>query len=331
MKQKIFDVIFFFNEMELLSKRIEYLTPHVTRFFVLNFGPIHLTTSLDNVQIVNLKFKKTPFFKNNFLDYLFNIVDFGDLLFDDFFIFSKVDEFPDYSSLLEQIDPKQFQPIILNHSNYAWSPHLISEKKYFGSRIFQYTHFLQNPQLHFNLFNNNHLISEISIIDNGYRLFGFDTDENIKNSKVFWYDDTEYKDYDFDKLYVENCSINYDNTIVHHNRVDFTIVPEIFHSLGRKIEITKFDLEIDLTKGLDTIHYTFNNTSFVEKIDFPITVIYSNKSYEDFLIDYQKNEILRIIKSLPNNVINKVQIKKTTETVVFECDEILKSVPSELF
>jgi hypothetical protein len=331
MKQKIFDVIFFFDEMELLSKRIEYLTPYVTKFFVLNFGPIHLTTHLDNVQIVSLKFRRTAFLGNNFLEYLFNVVDFGDLLFDDFFVFSKVDEFPDYPSLFEQIDPKKFYPAILNQSNYAWSPYLMSDKKYLGSRIFQYTHYLQNNRIHHSLYNINQLVTNNTILDNGYRLFGFDTDENIKNSKVFWYDDTEYQDYDFNKLYLENCSINYDNTIVHHKRVDLTIVPEIFHSLGREIETIKFDLQIDLTKSLDTINYEFNNNTFVEKIDFPSAVLYSNKSYEEFLIDYQKNEVLRVIKSLPNNVINKVEIKKTTETVVFECDEILKSVPSELF
>lgn len=332
MKQKIFDVIFFYNEVELLNKRIEYMGNYVTKFIILNFGPIHLNTYQDNVQVFKLNFRKTPFFRNNFLEYVFYLFDLEDVKYDDFFIFSKVNEFPNLESLLNEIDPKSFVPLVLNHTNYAWSHKLQSKETYFGSRIFQYTNFLQNNHLYHSLYNKNPLLWEAQIIDNGFRLFGFGSLETLEQSKNFWYDESSHNQANFSNLLDQHNSINYDEKIVYHTLIEDTTVPVQFHSLSHEIRnLEKSILFIDLTVSDNEIHYNFNGQQNIEIINYPSRVLYSKKNYEDFLSDFKKNEVLRILNSLPTESIQHVEIKKTTETVVFNVVEIINSVPSELF
>jgi hypothetical protein len=332
MKQKIFDVIFFYNEINLLDKRIEYMGNHVTKFIILNFGPIHLNTYQDNILVYKMSFRKTPFFRNNFLEYLFYLFDFDDFKYDDFFIFSKVDELPDLESLFSEINPKSFIPLVLNHTNYAWSHLLQSKESYFGSRIFQYTNFLQNTHLHHSLYNNNPLLWNAQIIDNGFRLFGFGSLETLELSKNFWYDESPHNKTNFLNLLDQHNSINYDEKIIHHTLVENTLVPIHFHSLSHEIKNSeKSILLLDLAVSDNEIHYNFNGQQNIEIINYPSRVLYSDKNYEDFQSDFKKNEILRILKKLPIENIKHIEIKKTTETVVFDMEEIINSVPSELF
>lgn len=332
MKQKIFDVIFFYNEIKLLDKRIEYMGNHVTKFIILNFGPIHLNTYQDNIQVYEISFRKTPFFRNNFLEYFFYLFNFDDFKYDDFFIFSKVDEFPDLEALFSEINPKSFIPLVLNHTNYAWSHLLQSNETYFGSRIIQYTNFLQNTQLHHSLFNNNPLLWNAQIINNGFRLFGFDSLENLEVSKKFWYDELPNIQTSFLDLFDHHNSINYDEKIIRHTLVENTLVPIKFHSLSHKIkDLEKSILFFDLSISDNEIHYNFNRQQNIEIINYPSRVLYSDKNYEDFKSDFKKNEILRLLKKMPTENIKHIEIKKTTETVVFDIKEIINSVPSELF
>ena len=87
---------------------------------------------------------------------------------------------------------------------------------------------------------------------------------------------------------------------------------------------------MDLAVSDNEIHYNFNGQQNIEIINYQSRVLYSDKNYEDFQSDFKKNEILRILKKLPTENIKHIEIKKTTETVVFNMEEIINSVPSEL-
>lgn len=332
MRQKIFDVIFFYNEVELLNRRLEYLSPFVTEFIILNFGPIHLNTIQDNVVIHKLNFRKKPFFKNNFLEYLFYLFDFEDVKYDDFFLFSKVDEIPNLQTLIDELDPKNFVPLILNHKSYAWSHKLVNSENYYGTRVFQFTNFLQNKSLHTSLYHSNPLMWKANILDNGYKLFGFQPMDILIGSQNFWFENTSKQNENLYKLFEHFQSISWDEKVLNHNLQENSELPNLFHDLSYEFEETKkFELFIDLDYRDNQIKYLFGNKEYVHEIEFPHKTIYSEKKYTDFLEDFKKNEVLTIVKKYLTSSVESVKIKKTTETVVLTVEEIINSVPSELF
>ena len=52
---KIYDIIFFYNEHNLLKKRIEYLSDAVEGFFILNFGPIEPQLSHPKIKVIQVQ------------------------------------------------------------------------------------------------------------------------------------------------------------------------------------------------------------------------------------------------------------------------------------
>ena len=125
--------------------------------------------------------------------------------------------------------------------------------------------------------------------------------------------------------------IDENGTIQHLQKIEVSTLPILFYDLSQfEFSDELYELEIDLSRGIDEIAYTFNSRYIVEKIELPKTVLYSDKPYELFLEDYKKNEILRLLHQLPNSKIGSVTIKKTTETVVFNSSELITSVPSEI-
>lgn len=332
LETRIFDVIFFYNEVDLLNKRIEYLRPNVTKFVVLNFGPIFLNAESDDVVIYNTKFKKGPFFRNNFFDYLFFLFDFDEFIYNDVFVFSRVNEIPNLTELQSTLNTNFFEPIILSHQSFGWHPNLISDKSHFGSRIIKFTDYLQNKSISKLLFNENPLMSHIDVVENGFYLYGFSDIYQTIDTEKFWLEDNFPYYIDFPLLKSQHNMIDGTGKIKHLKKIEISSLPILFYDLSQ-FEFTDelYDLEIDLTREGNEIGYTFNQRYIIESIELPKTVLYSDKSYDLFLEDYKKNETLRILNQLPYTKIGTVSIKKTTETVVFETSELMSSVPSELF
>lgn len=331
LETRIFDVIFFYNEVDLLNKRIEYLRPDVTKFVVLNFGHIFLNAEADDVVIYNMKFKKGPFFRNNFFDYLFFLFDFDEFIYSDVFFFSRVNEIPNLIELKDRLNKNLFEPTILSHKSFGWHPNLVSPKSHWGSRIIKFTDYLQNKSISKNLFNENTLLSHIDVVENGFYLYGFSELYQTVETEKFWLEDKFPNYIDFQLLKSQHNMIDENGTIQHLQKIEVSTLPILFYDLSQfEFSGELYDLEIDLSRDIDEIAYTFNSRYIVEKIELPKTVLYSDKPYDLFLEDYKKNEILRLLHQLPNSKIGSVTIKKTTETVVFNSSELIISVPSEM-
>lgn len=331
MEGRVFDVIFFYNELDLLNRRIDYLTPYVTKFIVLDFGHTGLYSHRDDTLVYKMNFRKGPFFRNNFFEYLFFLFDFEEFLFDDIFLFSKVNEIPNLSELENELSQNIFDPITLRHQTFGWHPNLKSNETHIGVRIIRYTNYLQNKLISKQLFNKNPLLHNSETIYNGYHLFGFNELSQFIESQKFWLEDDFPYHLDFNLLKSQHNIFDEEGQIKHVEETDFSSLPSLFHDLSFfEMSDELYDLEIDLTVQENQIKYIFNGRESFEPINYPKKVLYSDKPYEQFLQDFRKNEILRILSNLPYTKIDNVLIKKTTETVVFKISELMESVPSEL-
>jgi len=332
LSKRIFDIVFFYNELDILNRRINLLRPHVSHFIILNFGDIDLFPEEADVTIYKMRFKRGPFFSNNFFEYLFFLFDFDEFKYDDFFFFSKTTEIPDVQNLLPFLNVKSFEPLILSHTNFSWSPNLVAKQNFYGTRVVQYSNILRNEQLKSQLYRPNPLQWDVEIVNNGYRLFGFGNFEEIVSSEQFWYDYLENENINFLKLQEDHNSLDWDGQIIHHFFEESTNFPEhLLPLVNYEIQKGEMKLFVDLTIEGSNIMYFWDGAEQNHYFEYPQTILYSNKSFEEFLIDFKKNEILTLIKMLPYTRIESVEIKKTTETVVFETFELLNSIPSELF
>jgi hypothetical protein len=342
-KSKIVDLVLFYDEIEILNRRIQYLSGIVDLTIIVNYGNTIIKNYGDNVIEIKLN---TDFKLNN--NTIFNsiIEIFGDKFFkySDKFIFSKVFEIPNITNIMDELSKIESFPNFIFHKKLMWGQDNKTIFDYPGVVLFKYGEFQVNPKIldyydrcKINL--NNMTITGSS----GWNIQTFQDDEKLHKGIEFygdssislnllkWYKESGY-DFMFPSYRVEN---NYEVNL-----------PDIFKDLQQK-NIVRNPVKVFITNDFDMVNKSeddfriFFTDSNIQTTDFivhnpktPTRVLYGDKNYDDFKLDYKLNELLFLLKNL--NLIDEDEIHIKIKSESLDSDfkrnygEFRKSIPSEL-
>lgn len=319
---EIIDVILYYNELELLKRRISYLDDSVKKFIVINFNSKTIDFEHPKLSVINYK-RKLEFFNKNFLSRLLRRSELNFIRPQDYLLISKTFEIPDKSTFPEIKKSQDYKIKYLIHKNIFWTPNLVSDYMYVGTRLVSVTSILQNPKLHEKYLYDN-LISTIihSSIKSGWSLQGFQSNEDFFQHVFFWgpeslrdklskVEDVEY--------YKENMlSFDYPTKISQLKIQLESDVPEEFLDLRLNFEV----------RDPKDFYLCLEDFEF----EIPNKVLYGDYEYEKFCDVFKKNEVLKILKTENLLLTDRVHIKEKTksEYLVFTYLDILNSVPSNI-
>lgn len=322
-ESKIYDIVLFFNEMEILKRRILYLEDSVEMFVVINFGGNPIDLEHPKLLVIEQYKKKSHFFSNNFLDEIINLKELSSVRPQDYLLVSKTHEIPNKDDF-QTIKNTQTQDIsYLIHKNIFWNVGLVSDYMSVGTRVFYVSFILQDKKLYQKYFHKNLVSSIISAsYKSGWSIQGLQSESEFFNHVHFWGPEKlkdKLPDLETLRYYRENIlSFDYPSKISQLKIQLNPDVPEEFKDLdsGSKVRDSK-DIYICLQDY---------------KFDVPKKVLYGGTNYKTFVKSFKKNEILRILKKENLLLTDRVHIKEKTESKysVFTYLDILKNVPSDI-
>lgn len=298
-KNKLINLIFFFNEDDLLQKRIEYYRDYVDEFFIFD------------LKSNNLKYEDS-ILSSQFLNLIKQI---GNLNFEDTIWCSKVGDIilpQDLHNLNTNSDFKIFNHKILN-----WSDNLSVNRDVTGSFSFSYSSFLRNKKLQEEIYHHLQTLDNIRNHDNvGFQLIGFQDPHGLIENLNFYYG-LEYNTSEIN--FIKQNLICLDE----YNRPE--VLKDINSQLGGFFNIPfeprppkEFEI-VTYSDGLaiDDTHYS---------VDVPNNYVIGTKS--DFIV----NESLRLIKNhfpLPDD---SIVLKNKTENKVsvLKYSDFINCIPSKL-
>lgn len=336
---KIFDIVFFYNEHELLYKRIDYLSEIVNHTIILNFGDDHI--DIENVTVIPVLENFQTFIEKPFVKMIINFIGKKNISYSDKFIFSRTFEIPSLESLIKFTSSPSGELTLLNQEVYIHNIHSKSIYKHVGSVLSHYADLIQKNTIEKFMFTSNiiHYNTE-SFQDGGFCLLDFN--ENLKDSVKslkYWFPD--YTD-DLSEKSLQNYRNKNLNLFSHQKPhvllkstnkelISFDIPNQCEQNTSRVL-ITFF-YQDNFPPEYDKVFYITENNIKIEGISTwvvnkPEKIFYKSKQYFE---DYKKNDILRCLRTLTLNDADEIHIKtKTTGTpVVFEYGFLKDSIPSE--
>ena len=160
---KIYDIIFYFNERDILEKRVKFLQDQVTETIVLNFGSDNL--SVEDFFVLPVLENFDSFTKKNFPEMLINFIGKHNINYDDIFIFSKTFEIPTKKEISKFILEKKNGPIFCNQDLYLHTYKTKSIYKHVGTCFTKYHDLIDktNPQ-NFIFFTQRHFYNKENMI-----------------------------------------------------------------------------------------------------------------------------------------------------------------------
>jgi hypothetical protein len=298
-KNKLINLIFFFNEDDLLQKRIEYYRDYVDEFFIFD------------LKSNNLKYEDS-ILSSQFLNLIKQI---GNLNFEDTIWCSKVGDIilpQDLHNLNTNSDFKIFNHKILN-----WSDNLSVNSDVTGSFSFSYSSFLRNKKLQEEIYHHLQTLDNIRNHDNvGFQLIGFQDPHGLIENLNFYYG-LEYNTSEIN--FIKQNLICLDE----YNRPE--VLKDINSQLGGFFNIPfeprppkEFEIEI-LPDGLmiDNIYYN---------LEIPKNYPLGDKN------DFIKNESLGVIKQHFPLSDDSIVLKNKTENKVsvLKYSDFINCIPSKL-
>lgn len=336
---KIFDIVFFYNEHELLNRRIEYLKKMVNHTIVLNFGGDHIEN--DFVTVIPVLEDFNEFRKKEFVKMIINFIGEKNISYKDKFIFSKTFEIPSNDVLNKFILETSEGPTILKQETYIHNINKKSIYNHFGCALSSYGDLLQKTNVEYFLFENDNVVyNREKFLNGGYCLLNLEkTEESLKSLRYWFGEHTKNLNLEsLKKLQTFNKNIldcEKEHSLTEVINKDLRIFDNItnYQPKIKQIYITFF-YEKDIPNIYDEVVYiTENNldieglkTWFVKK---PTKIYYKSKNYFE---DYKKNDILAYLRSLNLNDEDKIHIKTKTvgSPTVFEYKDLKDSIPSEI-
>lgn len=342
-KSKIVDLVLFYNEKDILDKRLSYMSEVVDLTIVVNYGNLKLNFLNDNVYIIELD-DSSMLIDNRIYNGIIKL--FGDKYFKyyDNFIFSKVFEIPDLSTLQSEIDKVDSNPNYLFHKKLMWNDSYKTIVNHPGTVLLKYKDIQLSPSV-FDQYNRckDNLIN-INLRSNcGWDIQTFQDDERLLESINFW-SKKNFKLRDLIYYKTSLYDIDYPNTRLTINQD--TNLPKTFYDLSSKIN-TRKPIKILITNILNEIN--LNNYDLkilisdtdIESKDFvvhnpkyPSRVLYGGKNYDDFKNDFTFDSLLTTLKEFDLIDEDNIDIKIKSES--YDSDftkiygEFRKSIPSEL-
>lgn len=342
-KNKVVDLVLFYDEIEILNKRIQYLSEIVDLTIIINCGKTTLKNYSEDV--IELKFDSDFSLRNKTI--VNKIIDkFGNKYFkySDNFIFSRVFEIPDITNIVDELSKIDSFPNFIFHKKLMWTQNKKTIFDYPGVVLFKYSELQVNPKIldYFDRCKSN--LNGMSITGNsGWNIQTFQDDKKLHKGLEFygdtsislnllkWYKESGY-DFMFPTHRVEN---NYELDL-----------PPIFKTLQQETP-NRNPINVLITNDFDMVNKSqddfriFFTDSNIQTTDFivhnpktPTRVLYGSKNYDDFKLDYKLNELLFLLKNLNLIDEDKIHIKIKSESLDSDFKrnygEFRKSIPSEM-
>jgi hypothetical protein len=279
---KVYDFIFYFNERDLLEKRISYLEGVVDKFIVINFGNETIFPK-DIVVLENYK-TKFSFFQKDFLNEILHNEKLPFIKSFDYLFFSQTKEIPDLS-FYENIKTSQSMNVIYcSHENLHWNDKLKSPFIYLGTRVFNVTCILQTKNLYKEFKPSNLFYYVRSKVEKtGWVLNGFQVEPQLIDNINFWGPE-KVKDL------VKEKGIQY----FKENHLSLDIPQKSTILIPSEVELPKVLSNSEEIKRRGSKDFFICLEDY--EIETPKKVLYGDYSYSDFVEKFKKNELLRILR-----------------------------------
>jgi hypothetical protein len=320
----VYDIVFYFNEENLLEQRIEYLKNVVHKTIVFNFGFDRLPSS-DSFFEVQIHKSFESFIKNDFKKTLVDLIS-ESCFPEDILVISKTFEIPSLEVLKVYCENYFGTPKKINHDLYFHNVHLKSKYKHIGSSILRHTDFIITSNLYDTLYNHNIVKFQKNILlEGGFALLNFDDPTKSLTSLKFWFSKLygTLNEEDLSKLVDGECHIYKIPRVSKLLKINNEDLKFISKNIERPIPKNIF-VEIGIPYKIITdfgIKY-FN-------ISIPKDHYYESEEYEK---DFLKNELLVILKNeLLNDEDNIILKTKTVgDSTVFKYKDLKNSIPSDI-
>jgi hypothetical protein len=332
---KIYDIIFFFNETEILLKRLDYLSEYTDRTIIYNFGDADLSFLKKDVIEVDLSWEN--FKKKNFCREILEYIGPKNVTYEDVFIFSKSFEIPSIECL-KNIDQQFTQDIQhTKQKSYIFSENLKSLYRHQGSVFTKMHKLFDSDSAHISVLSaEKYDFNSEGYWDCGFSMFCFDNPQKNFESLKFWFG-KKLRNLSFDELI--SCESEGINPFLYQKKhkliksydCPLQIIKNTQEQKVKKIliKLDQFDFDNHTYDYTFTLTYGDTNITDGYLIDYPSKNHYDS---DDFLFDYKKNQILVLLKEIFLNDEDLVYIKAKTEDEpsVFEYKVLKNSIPSDI-
>ena len=339
-KKRVFDLVFCFNDKEILKSRYRYMHNFVDYFIFIKFDDD--TNNLnDKVMVIDYYDDYRSFNESNFKELINSLDSIFSFDLEDIFFISKSFEIPNLDSISDCIKQLNYTPIICEQTQLMWDHKNISKTKTLGTQIFSYSQYLYIKNI-FEYMQNSllHINHNDKLCESGWNISTFsDLDSFIKNT-MFW-NNLGVSEYEIIDSYFTGYDFR-NNKIIYDNNID---VPIVFQSLIQKPE-QRDGLKVVISDDISNLEfgdYKILITDVQQNIDniicyrivYPPKVLYGEKSYVDFKLDYKKNEILRIFQTLKlideDEIHIKINSERSGSEFICKFSEIKNGTPSLMF
>lgn len=300
---KIFDVILFGGDLDLLNLRFSEFYDIIDFFVIVPFS--------DEIKCdIDIKFKDKVIifdtFKNetNLYDLLKEFLKTNYESFDDIIFTSYENEIPNFNNLNEIIEEIKFRLVSIEHKTLCWNVDYYIKENIKGSHVFTFSTFLTNKNV---LIKKN---LNFKKIESGWKFLNF---HKPKEDEVFARENL---------LPSINCDFATTYKLI-KTPSDFELPKNVgilaYNKIGRDyMKKHLFLVESSNTVNLNEVSKLYDTVSIIEFSDklneviaenigesvyksilhLPSNVLYGEKPLKDFHDDYKKNEIKKIIETV---------------------------------
>ena len=307
-KRKIYDVILFNGELNVLGFRLNHLNSFVDYFIIVESEKISYEVNKElfkdfEDKIIYLKIDNDPYYYQlrNFLREI--LPEFEDIIF-----MSDVGEIPDLTKLDELMEPLKYDSLILNHHHFVWNVDHMTKNLEYGSMMFEYTRIFQNKYLIKSVINKKQKPQNFirEIIPNGWKFSYFDNDEELlfgeySENIVFPKPIIPSKTYQLIKR--DNIVLPEFTHLLPHNKVGRDHSKNYLLISDSNVEYLVDDYDkICIINFGDNLNETFidviDEKTTVSKLFLPKVVLYGENDLEQFQHQYKLNETKKIVSTL---------------------------------
>jgi|688.fasta_scaffold03419_37 hypothetical protein len=307
-KRKIYDVILFNGELNVLGFRLNQLNSFVDYFIIVESEKISYEVNKElfkdfEDKIIYLKIDNDPYYYQlrNLLREI--LPEFEDIIF-----MSDVGEIPDLTKLDELMEPLKYDSLILNHHHFVWNVDHMTKNLEYGSMMFEYTRIFQNKYLIKSVINKKQKPQNFirEIIPNGWKFSYFDNDEELlfgeyNENIVFPNPINPSKTYQLIKR--DDIVLPEFTHLLPHNKVGRDHSKNYLLISDSNVEYLVDDYDkICIINFDDNINETFveptDEKTTISKLFLPKVVLYGESTLEEFQHKYKLNETRKIVSTL---------------------------------
>jgi hypothetical protein len=307
-KRKIYDIILFNGELNVLKFRLNQLNPFVDYFIIVESEKVSYES---NKELFGDYENKILYLK---VDNDTNNYQLRDFLrekspeFEDIIFISDVGEIPDLTKLDELMEPLKYDSLILNHHHFVWNVDHKTKNLEYGSMMFEYTRIFQNKYLIKSLINKKQKPQNFirEIIPNGWKFSYFDNDDELlfgeyNENIVFPKPINPSKTYQLIKR--DNIVLPEFTHLLPHNKVGRDHSKNYLLISDSNVEYLVDDYDkICIINFGDNLNETFidviDEKTTISKLFLPKVVLYGENDLEQFQHQYKLNETKKIVSTL---------------------------------